>query len=168
MKAHEVLSVLRVSRGTLSNYVKQGIIKTRPMPHNRYEYDNDSVYDLIAGGRRKTLIYARVSTVKQKPDLQNQVELLKKYCFAKGLNIDGVYQDVASGISFSKRKDFFKLLDLVMENKVERIVITYKDRMIRVGFDLFDHLFKKYGCTIEVVKLYSKRKNIYIKKITQK
>ena len=111
MKAHEVLSTLRISRGTLSNYVKQGLIKTNPIPNNRYDYDRDSVYNIIAGGKRKTFIYARVSTPKQKEDLKNQVELLKQYCFSKGLNIDGVYQDIASGISFEKRKDFFELMD---------------------------------------------------------
>ena len=58
---------------------------------------------------------------------------------------------VASGISFEKRNDFFKLLDDVTDNKVERVVITYKDRLSRVGFDLFYHLFKKYNCEIVVM-----------------
>lgn len=191
MKASEVLSVLRISRGTLSSYVAQGLIKTKPLPHNRYDYDSDSVYAIISGGRRKIFIYARVSTAKQKTDLKNQVELLKQFCFAKGYNIDGVYQDTASGISFAKRTDFFKLLDLVLENKVRKIVITYKDRLSRVGFELFTNLFKKFGCEIEVVsevgsekldsqeifeeivsllhcysmKLYSSKKNNLIKKM---
>ena len=194
MKAKEVLNILRISRGTLANYVKEGLIITTKLPHNRNDYDKDSVYKIISGGRRKTFIYARVSTQKQKSDLNNQVELLKQYCFSKGYNIDGVYKDVASGISFSKRDDFFKLLDFVIQNKVERIVITYKDRMSRVGFELFTHLFAKFGCAIEVVsevgsekldseeifeeivsllhcysmKLYSKRKNNQIKKLIEK
>ena len=65
--------------------------------------------------------------------------------------ISGIYSDVASGISFEKRNDFFKLLDDVTDNKVERVVITYKDRLSRVGFDLFYHLFKKYNCEIVVM-----------------
>lgn len=151
MKPKEVLATLRISRGTLSNYVKQGLIKVSKLPHGRFDYDKESVYSIINVGKRKTILYARVSTTKQKKDLENQIELLKQYCFAKGIQIDSVYQDTASGISFEKRKDFFKLLDLVMENKVERIVITYKDRLSRVGFDLFSHLFKKFGCEIEVI-----------------
>ena len=39
----------------------------------------------------------------------------------------------------------------ITENKVERVVITYKDRLSRVGFDLFYHLFKKYNCEIVVM-----------------
>ena len=192
MKAKEVLETLRISRGTLSNYLKQGIITTSNKRNGRYEYDGDSVYKLINGGiKRKTFIYARVSTPKQKNDLKNQIDLLKQFCFSKGYIIHGVYSDVASGISFDKRKDFFKLLDFVIENKIERVVITYKDRLSRVGFDLFSHLFKKFGCEIEVMsevgntkldseeifeeivsllhaysmKLYSKRKTNRIKSI---
>ena len=48
-------------------------------------------------------------------------------------------------------KIFFKMLDEIIDNKVERVVITYKDRLSRVGFDLFFHLFKKYNCEIVVM-----------------
>ena len=83
------------------------------------------------------------------------------------------------------------MLDEIIDNKVERVVITYKDRLSRVGFDLFFHLFKKYNCEIVVMsevgsekldsqeifeeivsllhcysmKLYSKRKVQKIKKV---
>lgn len=43
------------------------------------------------------------------------------------------------------------MLDEIIDNKVERVVITYKDRLFRVGFDLFFHLFKKYNCEIVVM-----------------
>ena len=37
------------------------------------------------------------------------------------------------------------MLDDIISGKVERVVITYKDRLSRVGFELFYHLFKKIG-----------------------
>jgi len=151
MKAKEVLSVLRISRATLTKLVKNGTIKTHTNSSGRYVYDSNSVYAQINGGQRKTFIYARVSTPKQKIDLENQIELLKQYCFSKGVRIDGVYKDIASGISFEKRDDFFIMLDFILENKVEKVVITYKDRLSRIGFGLFSHLFKKFGCEIEVM-----------------
>ena len=43
------------------------------------------------------------------------------------------------------------MLDEIIDNKVERVVITYKDRLSRVRFDLFFHLFKKYNCEIVVM-----------------
>lgn len=92
-----------------------------------------------------------MSTLKQKPDLDNQIELLKQFCFSNGYTISGIYSDIASGISFEKRNDFFKMLDDIIDNKVERVVITYKDRLSRIGFDLFYHLFQKYNCEIVIM-----------------
>ena len=43
------------------------------------------------------------------------------------------------------------MLDDILANKVERVVVTYKDRLSRVGFDLFVHLFKKFNCQIVVM-----------------
>ena len=92
-----------------------------------------------------------MSASKQKPDLNNQIELLKQFCFSNGYTISGIYSDIASGISFEKRNDFFKMLDDIIDNKVERVVITYKDRLSRIGFDLFYHLFQKYNCEIVIM-----------------
>ena len=100
---------------------------------------------------RKTYLYARVSTAKQKKDLENQVQLLKNFCFQNGYIINGIYQDIASGISFDKRKQFFDMLDDILAGKVKRVIITYKDRLSRVGFELFSYLFQKYGCEIIVI-----------------
>lgn len=152
MKSCEVLRLLRISRPTLTKYVKDGIIKVVELPNGRYDYDADSVYVILNRGvPRKTCIYARVSTPKQRVDLSNQISRLEQFCAAKGYVISRVYSDVASGISFDKRSGFFDLLDEVIDNHIERVVITYKDRLSRVGFDLFYHLFKKYNCEIVVM-----------------
>ena len=152
MKSKEVLELLQITRPTLTKYVKEGIIKTTTLPNGRYDYDLKSVYKLFNKGvERKTYIYARVSTPKQKKDLENQISLLKQFCFSNGYCVSKVYSDVASGISFEKRKEFFKMLDNIISGKVERVVITYKDRLSRVGFELFYHLFKKYNCEIIVM-----------------
>ena len=152
----------------------------------------ESIYSFLNKNiERKTYIYARVSTPKQKKDLQNQVELLKSYCFSNGIMINGIYSDIASGISFDKRIEFFKMLDDVISGTVERVIISYKDRLSRVGFELFSTLFTKFGTKIVVIsevgspkldseeifeeivsllhcysmKLYSKRKDKTIKQI---
>lgn len=192
MKASEVLHTLNITRPTLTNYVKSGKIKVTVKGNGRYDYDSDSVYKMLNKDiERKTYIYARVSTSKQKKDLENQISLLKNFCFQNGYIINGIYSDVASGISFENRKCFFSMLDDILSGKVSRVIITYKDRLSRVGFDLFLHLFKKFGCEIIVInelgsekldseeifeeiisllhcysmKLYSKRKTQKIKEI---
>lgn len=152
MKSKEVLNLLQITRPTLTKYVKEGVIRASKMPNGRYNYDEESVYNFINKDvKRKTCIYARVSTAKQKADLSNQISMLKQFCFTNGYVISGIYSDVASGISFEKRRDFFTMLDEIIDGRVERVVITYKDRLSRVGYDLFYHLFKKYNCEIVVM-----------------
>lgn len=152
MKSKDVLRILRVTRPTLTKYVKEGIIKVTRMPNGQYDYDEESVYKFLNKDiKRRTYIYARVSTSNQKKDLENQVNMLKQFCFSRGYTVDGIYQDVASGISFEKRTSFFELLDDIVSGRVERVVISYKDRLSRVGFDLFYHLFQKFNCEIVIM-----------------
>lgn len=152
MKAKEVMQILRISNPTLSSYVKRGLIKTTTMPNGRYNYDEESVYAFLnAGVPRKVYLYGRVSSSNQKKDLISQIEMLKQYCFSNGIKVDGVFQDIASGISFENRKEFFRLLDEVINRKVKTVYITYKDRLSRVGFDLFYHLFRKFGTEIVII-----------------
>lgn len=152
MEAKEVLRVLQITRPTLTKYVKEGKLKVVVKGNGRYDYDADSVYKMLNKDiERKTYLYARVSTNKQKKDLENQVQLLKNFCFQNGYIINGIYQDIASGISFDKRRQFFEMLDDILAGKVNRVIITYKDRLSRVGFELFTYLFGKYGCEIIVI-----------------
>lgn len=152
MKAKEVLQILRVTRPTLTKYVKDGLVKVTVKSNGQYDYDPDSVYRVLNKDiERKTYIYARVSTSKQKKDLEDQIQLLKTFCFQNGYILNGIYEDIANGISFEKRTQFFDLLDEVLAGKVKRVIVTYKDRLSRVGFDLFSHIFAKYGCEIVVI-----------------
>ena len=152
MTAAEVLRILQITRPTLTKYVKEGKLKVIVKGNGRYDYDADSVYKMLNKDiERKTYLYARVSTSKQKKDLENQIQLLKNFCFQNGYIINGIYQDIASGISFDKRKQFFEMLDDILAGKVNKVIITYKDRLSRVGFELFVYLFRKYGCEIIVI-----------------
>lgn len=152
MNTKETLGLLRIARGTLCRYVKSGIIKVTELPNGRYDYSDADIERLLNKGIvRKNVIYARVSTQKQKKDLENQVEMLKQYCFSNGISLNAIYQDIASGISFEKRNDFFKMLDEIVQGKIKKVIITYKDRLSRVGFDLFKYLFTKYGVEIVII-----------------
>lgn len=159
MTSKMVLKLLHITRPTLSKYVKNGTLRVTVLPNNRYDYNDEDVYKfLYKDVTRKTVIYARVSTPKQKPDLANQIELLKQFCFASGYTISGIYADVASGISFDRRTEFFDLLEEVLSGTVERVVVTYKDRLSRVGFELFRHLFSHYNCKIVVMSEVGSKK----------
>lgn len=152
MKAGKVMNLLQISRSTLKRYREKGTLKARRLPSGQYIFDDDSVL-LLKNGRspRLTLLYGRVSTYKQKHDLANQMQELQDFAEKKGYQVDGSYQDIASGISFKNRKQFLKMLDLIIEGKVERVVITHQDRLSRVGLELFEYLFRKYDTKIEVI-----------------
>lgn len=151
MKAKEVLELLDITQPTLGTYCKKGLIRYELSPVGKRIYNDDDVYAMLnKGNRRFNYIYARVSTPEQKNDLIRQVDSLNNFCINSGIQVDRVFQDIASGISFDKRKEFFKLLDDVLDYKVAKVVITYKDRLSRVGFELFYHLFKKFGTEIVV------------------
>lgn len=159
MKAKDVLRLLRISRQTLHRYAENGTIRYLKLPSGYYNYNEEDVYKILNKDvERKNYIYARVSTPKQKKDLENQVEMLKAWSFNAGIRLNGIYSDVASGISFDKRKDFFTLLDEVIDHRVERVIVAYKDRLSRVGFELFSHLFKQYGTEIVVVSEVGNKK----------
>jgi len=111
MKAKEVLNLLRISRKTLHVYVGTGKIRYTVMPNGYYDYNEEDVYKLLTRDvKRKTVIYARVSTNKQKNDLNNKIDQLKQWCFMNGYTINAIYSDIASGISFENRKGFFRCL----------------------------------------------------------
>jgi len=108
MKSKEVLNLLRISRQTLTRYVSNGTIRVEVQPNKYYNYNDEDVYKILNKDiKRKIVIYARVSTPKQKKDLENQIDFLKSWCFSNGNQLNGIYSNVASGISFDKRKDFF-------------------------------------------------------------
>ena len=159
MKASEVMDTLNISRSTLYRLVKSEKIKVTRLPNGRLEYNEKSVYDYLLkmhgkSQKRKTVIYARVSTNKQKEDLENQIEMLKQFCISNGWKIDGIYSDVVSALDFDNRKQFWKLFEKVLNHKIERVVITYRDRLTRIGWNFFESLFKKYGTEIIVINDY--------------
>lgn len=159
MKAKDVMRLLRISRATLHRYAEKGNIRFTKLPSGIYNYNDQDVYKILNQDvQRKNYIYARVSTAKQKKDLENQIEMLKSWVFNAGLKLDGIYSDVASGISFDKRNDFFTLLDEILDHRVERVIIAYKDRLSRVGFELFTHLFRQHGTEIVVVSEVGNKK----------
>ncbi len=103
MKAKEVLSLLGISRTTLMTYVKKGIIKVSVLPNGYYDYDKETVFTLVNGNKsRYNTIYCRVSTFKQKNDLESQLLYIQDFCTNNSVNVTNVYNDIASGIDLDR------------------------------------------------------------------
>lgn len=151
MKSSKVLKILNISRQTLVKYVKNGDIRVVMQTNKQYDYNEEDVYRKAGlSENRVNVVYARVSTPKQKIDLENQAETLINYCNSNGVKVDKVYKDIASGMNFD-RKQFRSMLDDVLNYRISSIYITNKDRFSRISFDMFERLFLEYNCKIIVI-----------------
>ena len=80
---------------------------------------------------RPTVAYARVSSHDQKDDLNRQIKVLEMYCASYGWPFE-VVSDLGSGMNY-KKKGLSELLERIIDDKVGRLVLTHKDRLLRFG-----------------------------------
>jgi len=150
VSAGQAEKALGVERRTLIRWAEAGQIKfLRPGGTGHWRFDISSVGQadpattIPATGPVKA-IYARVSTRKQLPDLQNQIDALKvKY------PDHVVFSDCASGLNF-KRKGLLSLLQLAFDRRLQVVRVAYRDRICRFAYDLIEHILAKHGAKIEV------------------
>jgi predicted site-specific integrase-resolvase len=83
--------------------------------------------------------YVRVSTNGQKDDLERQKSQMRKL-YPEHLMVE----DIGSGLNLNKR-GIRKIIDLAIEGRIDELVIAYKDRLTRFGYELIDDLIKKYS-----------------------
>lgn len=140
---------------TLRNWDKKDILKPHHVTKSGYRYYSQQQLNYFLGIKnrenenRKTIGYCRVSSNKQKDDLERQVENVKTYMYSKGYQFE-IITDIGSGINYNN-KGLNKLLDNVTNSEVEKIIVLYKDRLIRFGFELIENLCSKYGTSIEII-----------------
>ena len=151
MKGKDVLKLLKVTRPTICRYVREGKIRAIKVNRTKLDYNEEDVFKLAGiENRAKGVIYARVSTNKQKSSLQNQIDTLLQYADSNGVQIDKIYKDIASGLNFD-RGEFQSLLSDVIQYKVKTIFITDKDRFSRISFNMWKKLFSYFNCEIVVL-----------------
>lgn len=85
----------------------------------------------------KVMVYCRVSSSENKPNLDTQAERVGAFCSANGWVVNGVVKECASGLN-DKRP---KLLKLIGDPTVTKIVVEHKDRLTRFGFEYIKLLF---------------------------
>ena len=139
-----------VSTPTLYRWEQEGLVKTIRLPGGSRKYrakDIDALFEDFETDKeeKKAICYARVSSAHQKEDLQRQIDYLKEK-FPE----HEIIQDIGSGLNW-KRKGFMSLLEQVYDGIVEEVVVTYKDRLCRFGFELVEWIFKKSGTKLVVL-----------------
>lgn len=94
-------------------------------------------------------IYARVSTSRQKKsgDLDRQIDYLKKWCEENELNAKQIYGDVGSGLN-TRRRGLWRLLKAAKRGKFSRLVVNYKDRLTRFGYEYIEKYLQVFGVKV--------------------
>jgi len=148
--------IIGVSISTLRRWEQSGYFKAAfrtKGQHRRYRISD--IQSTFLGmkpkvKKRKVIAYARVSSHDQKQDLKRQINTLSKYCQKKKWNFD-LIQDLGSGVNYKKR-GLNKLLELICEGKVSKLVLTHKDRLLRFGSPLLFKLCEFFGTEIILLR----------------
>jgi putative resolvase len=141
---------LGVTDTTLRNWADKGLIEyvrgTEKGSHRYYNIKQflrkngtSQIKEKILSQTRRKICYCRVSTRNQKDDLQRQVDFLQR----KYPNHE-IIKDIGSGINF-KRKGLKTILDYAIKGDLEELVVAYKDRLCRFGFDLIKWIIEEYS-----------------------
>lgn len=141
----EVCTTLGICRKTLHRWAEENKIETIRTEGGWRKYNLEKYLNNITGSRIK-VCYCRVSSSDRKEDLERQVLYLKeKY------PLHEVITDIGSGINF-KRKGLLRIIKLAFDNLLEELVVTYKDRLCRIGYDLIFHILTTYSGTNIIVE----------------
>lgn len=152
--AGQAAKLLGVTVKTIQRWDRVGLLQpVGRTPTNRRVYTFEQI-QAFRGLRAsnmaeptKIVVYCRVSSTAQKPDLINQRRVLEDFTIAKGFsNVDFV-EEVGGGLNF-KRPKFLGILDAVSRHEIKILVLAHKDRFVRFGFEWFERFCKMNGCEI--------------------
>ena len=167
-KTAEVMKILNVSYSTINNYDKQGKLPIKRTETGRRTVLRDDLLSYLDSLKmlvndeemtKHDVIYARVSSNEQKNkgDLDRQAMFLMEHC--NDLINPVILKEVGSGLN-DKRKKIQELICMVENNEVNRVFVTYRDRLTRFGFHYLETMFKSHSVEIVVVKDQEKKKSV--------
>lgn len=117
-----------------------------PVPARQLPTGTILVEEVCPG--RKIVLYARVSSADQKADLQRQVQRLEAFARQQGWTDFEVVTEIGSGLNGRRRK----LLKVLRDFRVGRIVVEHRDRLARFGFEMVEAALASAGKQIVVVE----------------
>ena len=149
----EFSKILGVSAQTLRNWDAKGKLHPHHTSSNGYRYYSQEQLNQVMNIKPKldrlVIGYCRVSSNKQKDDLERQIENMKMYLIAQGKPYE-IITDIGFGINYNN-KGLKELIQRITQNKVEKIVVLYKDRLLRFGFELVEYIASLHDCNIEII-----------------
>lgn len=158
----EVADLFQVSTKTIQKWDNKGILNFERSPTNRRVLPKETLIEYLKSKNmfyedeslsKRDVIYARVSTYKQ-DDLDKQVN----YILSNRDDLKNVLilKELGSGLN-SKRKKLLKLIDMILNDEVNRIFITYKERLTRFGFEYIESICNHHN--VKIVIMQSEQNN---------
>ena len=135
---------LGVHANTLRRWADEGKIRYIRTAGGKRLYDCSSIEQ--NSSTKKNYCYCRVSSSKQKDDLERQVQFM-----SERFPDHTILKDVGSGLNF-KRKQLLFLLEECAMGRVSEVVVAYRDRLCRFGFELLEWFFSKNSVKLVVLE----------------
>ena len=151
LKVSEAAEYLGVSISTMRRWEQEGKLIPSRTAGNQHRYDTIELMKFRGQktNAKYTIAYARVSSSDQKDDLERQVNNISNYCIAKGYQFR-VIKDVGSGLNYNK-KGLNELIESICAKEIDRIVVNYKDRLLRFGYEMLEQVCNLNGVKIEII-----------------
>lgn len=150
--------IIGVTSQTLRNWENSGKLVPHHRSDSNYRYYSEEQLQQILGEKRDkqklTIGYCRVSSYKQKDGLDRQVESMRMYLLAQG-NPYEIITDIGSGINY-KKPGLQDIIKRICNYEIDKVVVLYKDRLVRFGFELIEYVATLHNCAIEVVEAVEK------------
>jgi excisionase family DNA binding protein len=166
LSTREFAKLLGVSRVTVIKWIKKGRIVAYSV-HGKWRIPYSEVERLLKGAQRvrRVAIYARVSSNTLKNDLERQVESLKLWVSKNLPNAEYVVvTDIASGLK-EDREGLRKLIEMAKRKEVQAIVVAYRDRLTRFGFEYLKTLFNTLG--VDVYVAFQEEPKDYVQELVE-
>jgi putative resolvase len=144
MKLSQYAKQQGMSYSTALRWWHQGVIRGYQAPSGTIIVETEGKQ---AAAAERVAIYARVSSAEHRENLERQTERLTQYCTIRGYRVVKLVKEVGSGVNDSRPK----LLSLLRDPLITRVVVEQKDRLTRFGFRYIETLLEIQGRTIEVV-----------------
>ena len=167
-KTAEIIEILNISYSTIKNYDKQGKLPIQSTKTGRRVVLKEDLLNYLNSLKmlvhddettKHDVIYARVSSNEQKTKgyLDKQAMFLMENCH--DLQKPIILKEVGSGLN-DKRKKIQELIHMVENNEVNRVFVTYRDRLTRFGFHYLESMFKAHDVEIVIMKDNDKEKPV--------
>ncbi|MDB9541069.1 IS607 family transposase, partial [Anabaenopsis arnoldii] len=152
-KPHEFAEKIGVSVKTLQRWDSFGKLPAKRTLSGHRFYTKDDL--LIAQGlkpiesKRKVIVYCRVSSSGQKPELKNQIAAMETFCLNRGLSVDDWVSEIGGGLNFKRNKFLSIIMMSMLRGEISTIVVAH-NRMCRFAFDFILELATSVRCEIIV------------------